>query len=184
MRWTSLFSDLEGQFAAAEDADLDAEVSDRTRREVATLRVHDRLRAAAGSALTLDVLGAGVIHGVVEHVAVAWLLVSDDRRREALVPAAALVGIRGLGALSATPGSESEVERRLGIGSPLRVIAQRREVVAVTLVNGATLHGVIGRVGADFFELAPRDVIAAHEPGAGPELRTIPFAALGVVRPA
>src|SRR4051812_3958628 len=53
VRWAALFADLEAQLAAAAEADLAGEVADRQRLEVARLQLVDRLRAAAGSELTV-----------------------------------------------------------------------------------------------------------------------------------
>ena len=52
-------------------AELDAEVADRTRREAAQLALVDRARAAVGHPVTLRVLGAGPVDGLLADVGAA-----------------------------------------------------------------------------------------------------------------
>ena len=63
MRWERLFDDLEAQAAEAEHASLGPEVADRTRRELARVRLADRFRAAVGRRVTLVVAGVGQVTG-------------------------------------------------------------------------------------------------------------------------
>ena len=68
MRWQRLFEDLEAQAEQAELAALDSEVADRTRREMARIRLADRFRAGLGQTLTINVLGLGTVQAVVQAV--------------------------------------------------------------------------------------------------------------------
>src|SRR5690349_6457042 len=63
MRWQALFDDLEAQLAEGEAAELQAEVADRTRREVGLVRVVDRLAAASGHEVAVALGAAGVLRG-------------------------------------------------------------------------------------------------------------------------
>jgi hypothetical protein len=63
MRWEALFTDLEAELAAAQDADLELEIRDRTRREVAALRLTDRVRPAVGHEITVYADGAPPLAG-------------------------------------------------------------------------------------------------------------------------
>jgi hypothetical protein len=181
VRWDDLFRDLEAQLAAAEGEELDAEVADRTRRESARLGLVDRARGAVGSRITAQVRGAGPVRGVLLEVGSQWLLVGEDGGREAVLPLPAVLSVAGLTAWSGVPGAAGQVFDRLGLGSALRGIARDRAPVSVQLLDGSTVSGTIDRVGADFLELSTRDVAEPVRTGR-PVVRTVPFAAVAVVR--
>jgi hypothetical protein len=182
MRWDRLFHDLEAQLAAAASGELAAEVEDRTRREVARLRLVDRLRPALGSRVELSVTGAGTLIGTLERVGPDWLLLDLDGQPEAVVVTAALRWVRDLPVDAVEPGSEGAVTSRLGLAHALRQIARDRSPVVVVLRDGVALSGTLDRVGADFVDLAE------HAPGEVRRARevvsraTVGFAAIALVR--
>jgi len=182
MRWDELFDDLEAQFGEAETADLAAEVTDRTRRELSLLRLVDRLRPVIGHPLTLRLAGAGLIEGELRAVGPDWLLLAEAGGREALVVAPALLWIGGLAAQTAIPHGEGQVGARLDLAYALRGVVRDRSAVTLTLVDGSTASGTLDRVGADFVE------VAEHAPGelrrhdAVRAVRTYPLTSLAVVR--
>ena len=109
------------------------------------------------------------------------MLVAEGTR-QALVPLAALVGVRGLPARSVP--AAGLVARRLGLGQALRALARDRVTVRIA-TDGSELAGRIERVGADHLDLtagvdAGADARAHGQPGA--HLWSVPFAALRVVR--
>ena len=106
MRWQGLFADLEAQFEQAAAAELAGEVSERTRREAALLRMVDRLRPGAGHPLVVTVAGHGVLRGRLVDTGCDWLLLEEPGGRELLVPLAAVLGVSGLGVRTAGPGTE------------------------------------------------------------------------------
>jgi hypothetical protein len=182
MRWDELFDDLEAQFGEAETADLAAEVTDRSRRELTLLRLVDRLRPVIGLPLTLRLVGAGVIEGELTAVGPDWLLLAEVGGREALVAAHAVLSIGGLAAQTAVPHREGQVAARLDLAYALRGIVRDRSAVALTLMDGSTAAGTLDRVGADFVE------VAEHAPGeprrhdAVRAVRAYPLTSLVVVR--
>ncbi len=180
MRWEKLFADLEAQAAGEERAALEAEVADRARRETARLRIVDRLRAAqsTGAVVTVEVRGSGSFDARVSAVGSDWLLLAVGAA-ELVVPVAALEGIRGLGGVSADPGSEGLVDARLGLGHALRAVARDRSEVVVTTVSGVSLSGTIDRVAQDYLELMEHP---AGEPRSRAGLKLVPFTALAAVR--
>lgn len=182
MRWEALFDDLEGQFDAEQAAELAAEVSDRTRRELALVRLVDRLRPARGCAIGARVAGFGNLEGRVAGVGADWLLLAEPSGREAFIPLAAIDSISGLGALSAAPRSEGEVARRLGLAHALRAIARDRRPVTIGYRDAASSSGTIDRVGVDFLEVAEHPPAEARRPAAVQVVRTIPFSAVAIVR--
>lgn len=180
MRWQVLFADLEAQLAAAEAAELAGEVADRSRRELATVRLPDRLRAARGTEITVVVAGLGPTAGRLDAVGADWLLIAPAQRPAALLPLAAVVSVSGLSA-AATPGSP--VSARLRLGYALRGIARDRAVVRLRLVDGRELIGTIDAVGADFLDLA---VHASDEPRRADAVVaavTVAFGQLAMVQP-
>ena len=153
-RWRALFDDLEGQAAELEAAELAAEVADRTRREVALLRLVDRLRAAVDRPLRVGLVSGETVRARLGRVGADWLLAHEEPAgREVLIPLASLVSVVGLGQHSATPGSEGPVTAKLDFRMALRALARDRSRVLVQLRGGDSLVGMVGRVGADFLEL-------------------------------
>ncbi len=174
-RWERLFADLEAQFAESELDELRAEVADRTRSEIAKLRVADRLRAVPGHELTVWTAGGATARGTMQQSGPDWLLLAELTGAETVVALASVLKITGLGRRASVPGSEGRVSGRLKLNYVLRGIARDRAAVAVTLIDGSTLAGVIERVGADHLDVSP-DPIAAG--GA----TTVAFGALALVR--
>lgn len=181
MRWERLFADLETELAAAEAAERDAEVAERTRAEVAKLRLVDRLRVADGIEVAVTLVGGGDWCGVVADAGPDWVLLIGDRRGDVLVSLAAVRSVTGLPPWSAVPGSEGRVAERFRIGAVLRGVARDRAAVRVLLRDGDAYHGTVDRVGADFLELAEHDPGEPRRPGAVRRIRLVPFAALAAV---
>ena len=182
MRWDALFADLEGQAEALAHAERAAEVEERTRGELASLRVVDRARAWVGESVRLSLSGGFVVAGRLGRVGPDWLLVDEGAGHEAFVALAHVLRLRGLGRYAAVPGSAGVVSSRLGLGHALRGIARDRSAARLLLHDGSTLDATVDRVGADFVE------VAIHPPGeprrhaAVREVELIPHRALVAVR--
>jgi hypothetical protein len=181
MRWERLFDDLEAQVAEAEHASLGAEVADRTRRELARVRLADRFRSAVGRQVTIVVAGLGRMTGTVQAGGPDWLLVSERTGSETVVRIAAVVSVAGLGSQAAVAGAEGEVGARLGLAYVLRGIARDRSDVVMSITDGSTLTGRVDRVGADFVDIAVR--AGTLDGGAEPlGTRAVPFSAIAALR--
>ena len=180
VRWQALFADLDAQFDAAEAADLAAEVSDRTRLELARVRLVDRLRAAVGEPVVVVVPHLGPVHGQLAGFGPDWVLLTESPSREALLPMGAVSTVSGLGPTAAEPGDDGAIAARLGLRYALRLLARDRSVIAVTVTDGRTLTGTLERVGADFVEVAEHPSGEVRR-GAGRAL-TVPFGAIVVIR--
>lgn len=182
MRWRELFEDLEAQLQAAEAAELQSEVAERTRTEQARTATVDRVRAAAAAPLSVAVPGHGVLRGAVADAGVDWLLLTEAGGREALVPLAAVLWVGGLprDVRPADPGDR--VGRALDLRWALRGLARDRSAVLVGLVDGTTVAGTLDRVGADHVEVAehapgePRRAVAVRG------VRLVPLTAVALVR--
>lgn len=148
-----MFADLEAQADRLEVADRAAEVSERTRIEVGSLSLGDRLRAALGSQVRLRCRGDFRIAGVLRLASAQWLLLDGGRGDETLVSVANLVSITGLSRLAAG-AVHTAVESRLGIRQVLRGIAADRSTCQIRLADASTLVGTLDRVGGDFVEVA------------------------------
>lgn len=181
MRWERLFADLETELAAAGAAERDVEVAERTRAEVAKLRLVDRLRAAGEASLTVELAGAGSWSGRVADTGPDWVLLRGDPRGDALVALDAVQTVSGLPPRSAVPGSEGRVAERFRIGAVLRGVARDRAGVRVWVRDGGSHTGTVDRVGADYLELAEHDPDVARRATAIRGVRLVPFAALGAV---
>lgn len=182
VRWDDLFDDLEAQLDEAAAADLAAEVADRSRRELALVRLVDRLRPVLGQPVAVRVRGAGNLDGQLTAVGPDWLLLAEVGGRECLVATSAVVSIGGLAAQTAMPHSEGEVTARLTLTFALRGIVRDRSAVAITLVDSSTTAGTIDRVGADFLELAEHPAGEPRRRDAVRSVRSYPLAAVALVR--
>jgi hypothetical protein len=153
VRWDGLFADLEAQADRLEVADRAVEVSERTRIEVGSLSLGDRLRAALGSQVRLRCRGDFRIAGVLRLASPQWVLLDGGRGDETVVCVANLVTVTGVGRLVADAGYAA-VESRLGIGQVLRGIAADRSTCQIRLADSSTIVGTLDRVGGDFVEVA------------------------------
>lgn len=181
MRWEALFAELEAEFTAAGVLDAEAELRDRVRRETARLRLYDRLAAARGTEIGVQVSGL-IVHGRLADVGPDWLLVAEGQTREALIPLAAVASVGGLGRWSAPPGAHGRVAGRLDLRYALRGVARDRSGVALILLDGSTCTGTIDRVGGDFVEIAEHPVGEARRAKAVSGVRTVPLSAITVLR--
>jgi hypothetical protein len=182
MRWDGLFADLEAQAEALDIAERAAEVEERARAEFGRIRLLDRLRPAVGQPVQVRCAGGAAVVGSLARVGPDWLLVSEGPDREAVIVAAAVLRVSGLGRLSGTPDSESVVESRLGLRHALRGIARDRSGVRIALQDGTIVDGTIDRLGVDFIEVAEH---AAGEPRRRGDVRdmlVVPLGALTVVQ--
>ena len=184
MRWNALFADLEAQLDAADQATLDAEVRDRTRREQSLIAVVDRLVPAVGQQLTVSVQGAGSTTGIVSSAGADWILLTGVTRvdSELLIRSAAIMGIIGLGPASQSLARSSAVGSRLDLRWALRGLVRNRAGVQITVIDGAILTGTLDHVGADYVELAEHPAGEPRRPAAVRQTRVVPLTALALLR--
>jgi hypothetical protein len=182
VRWDRLFDDFEAQLDAADREEFAAEVADRTRLEVARIRMLDRLRQATGASVEVSADGAGVISGVVRRVGDGWLLLGVASQSEAVVTARAILAIRGLPGAATAAESVDVVESRLDLGHVLRAVARDRSPVAVVLRDGMHCSGTIDRVGADFVDLAEHAIGEPRRVAQVTAVRALSFDGIAVVR--
>jgi hypothetical protein len=182
MRWDDLFADLDAQADALEVAERAVEVGDRARIEFATIGMFERLRAAVGGPIRVQLVGGLAIGGTLQRAGADWLLVDEESGREAVVARSAVRAVHGLGRVSAVPGNAGPVLAKLTLRSALRGIARDRSAVRLHLVDGEVLDATIDRVGSDFVEVARHAASEARRRGEVREVILVPIAALGAVR--
>jgi hypothetical protein len=184
MRWSQFFADLESQADALATAELDSEVAERTRIEVAALPLADRLRAAEGRPVGVDCGAAGILHGRLARGGGDWLLLADGSGRETVVALGAVLSVSGLPRWSAAQVSaaESLVSSALGLRHALRALARDRAAVRLVRVDGTTLAGTVDRVGRDFLELAEHPLGEPRRPEVVSRVWTVPLTVVALVR--
>jgi microcompartment protein CcmK/EutM len=170
VRWDDLFDDLTAQVEHAQRLHLADEVTDRIRRDEATVALVDRVRAGEGE-LTLVLRDGSRVVGHVAGAGPDWILVREGwAQRQVLVPASAVSAVHGLARRSAAPWGPVAARRTLLLA--VRALARAGEPVLVRAV-AVTARGSIGRVGADHLDVLVEE--SADGPG-GPV--SIPFGAL------
>ncbi|TJY71268.1 hypothetical protein E4J89_03095 [Arthrobacter sp. CAU 1506] len=180
MRWDALFEDLEAQLHAADRLELEAEVNERARIELAAVDLANRLRGQLGTQLRVSVGNQLGFDGALSHVGSTWLVLNEGSRN-VLVPLAAVQLIEGMGRHAA---AEVSAARRLGLGSALRGLGRDRAAIGVYLAGSSgtvAAEGVIDRVGADSFDLA---AVPSGEDRRAANVRsvlTVPFTAIAAL---
>lgn len=184
MRWQQLFADLQAQFDEAEATAERVELASRTRAEMGSVRLLDRLRAAVGFPLAIRCRGAGHVSGRLSDVGADWLLLEDDGGREVLVALSAIRSVTGLGRGTAAAQAEGAVRAAFDLRRALRALARDRAAVHVLLDDGGALTGTIDRVGADFVELAAHPLDEPRRAEAVRGVHAVPLDAVAAVRTA
>ncbi len=173
MRWERLFADLEAQWDAEARRDLDAEVADRTRRELARVELVTRVSAQLGSSMTVQLRTGVAFTGALRDLGADWMLLGRDVG-EVLVPLSAVVGFIGLRPRT----GQARTARRFALGYAVRLLARDRAEVLLTDLTGQRRSGTVDRVGADFLDLAEHPSGELRRQANVQALRTIPFSAL------
>ncbi len=156
-RLLGLFDDLEQEAEGLALADRDLEVAELGRAEYAAVDLAARVHASVGLDVELHVVGVGRMSGRLAAAGRDWLLVGGPGARptqEWLVRLAAVTAAEGLSE-RAVPEPARGVAARLGTGSALRRLAESREPVLLTRLDGTATRGRLRRVGADFVEVLP-----------------------------
>lgn len=178
MRWETLFADLEGQLAAAGDAELESEIADRQRGEVAGLGFTARLRAQRGRALRVHVGIAGrPLQGELGTVGADWFLL-ESASGSHVVPFQAVQMVEGMDRYADTsvPGVQ------LKFAAALRGLARDRYPVDLHLLGaGQAQHGSIDRVGQDFIEFALLEPGEPRRRGNVASVAVVPLARIAAV---
>lgn len=171
--WDALLRDLETEFAGALDAELDAEVAERTRYEIGRISIADRLGGTAGRELSLFVSGFGRLQAKVTAVGTDWLLVYETAG-QSIVALGSVIAIEDLGEQARGEERGSRVNLRL----LLRRLARDRERVDVWSRSGSNFVGVLDRTGLDHFD------VALELEGRKRRVVTMPIGELAMVRQA
>ncbi|KQX69867.1 hypothetical protein [Angustibacter sp. Root456] len=182
MRWENLFADLEGELEAAEAAERQGEIAERTRAELSQVPWIDRL--AAAREVSLDLLGGATVHGAVVTVGDGWAVLATSGHRPApvVVRLAAVVGAHGL-ERGVRAAGRAQVERRLGLAAALRRITRDRSPVTLALVDGRRRVGTLDAVGADHLDLAEHPADEPRRTHRVSGVLTVPLLALASVAP-
>lgn len=142
--------DLEGLAEAAYDAERAVDLADRSRAAYREVTLASRLAASSGRDVRLEVLGVGPVVGRLTRSTAEWCAVRDGVQ-DWLVPLAAVLSVEGASDRS-VPEVAWSPAARLGLGSPLRRLADAGEQCVARLVDGTAHEVVLLRVGADFVE--------------------------------
>jgi hypothetical protein len=180
VRWDDLFTDLDVEADGLAQRDRDAEIAERTRIELAALTLLDRLNAATGTSVVLDVLGVGRLTGQLLRAGPEWLLLDAGSRSGWLVALAAVTGVEGLSGAASPASGRSRASAPTGWASAFRTLSRDREVVSVRRVDGSVVRGVPVRVGRDFVEIRWRDDDAVGDRVA-PRHTVVPYTALAAI---
>lgn len=166
----ALLDDLEQQAGALYDAERAPELADRSRSAYQAVTLASRLMASLDQEIALEVRGVGAVSGTLDRTAADWCLVRGPGQ-DWLVRLAAVAVVTGASERALPEVAWSPVSR-LGLGSPLRRLAESGERCVVRTLDGHAHEGEVARVGQDFVELS----------GPGGRRVLVAFAALAAVQ--
>lgn len=149
MRWQLLFQDLEAEFRGLQRQDLEREIQEHTRAQVAGIALQELLRANVGTEVRVTARCGGATTGLLLEAYPQWILL-EGQRSEVLVPATSIIGVQGLNRAVAPPAGATSL--RLTLGHALRGLARNRFSVLVT-TPGESYRGVFGHIGKDWAQL-------------------------------
>lgn len=147
MRWDALFGDLDAQWHAATQQDLEREVNELSRVESAQATLADALRGALGREISAVTRNGVAHHGQLQRVEEQWVLLGDGAR-SVIVPVNKVLRVQGLAGTRVSAAGRV----RHTLASALRVLARNRAVVLLDLDSPqpTRVRGVLDQVGADF----------------------------------
>ncbi|WP_232679454.1 hypothetical protein [Nocardioides sp. R-C-SC26] len=167
----AFLDDLEQQAVAAFDTERSAEMADRARAEYAQVALAGRLMASLDRELLVHLRGTDPVRGVLRRACASWILLRGSGH-DWVVPIAAIGSLEGCSE-RAVPDVAWPATARLGLGSPLRGLADAGARCVVRLLDSTSVDGVPVRIGSDFLELA----VEARE-----RRVLVPFAAIAAVQ--
>ncbi|MGO4384562.1 hypothetical protein [Specibacter sp. RAF43] len=146
MRWEALFGDLEAQLHAATQQDLEREVNELARMELAQSTFADALRGARDRDITAVVANGVVHHGRVRRVESQWALLRTGNR-SVVLPLAKILRVQGTGPERVPRPGHSVYT----FAAALRILARNRAAVVLDLDSPqpSRVRGVLDQVGAD-----------------------------------
>lgn len=164
MRWESVFEDMEAQFAAQRQRQVEGEAAEEAIHLRAAQLMAERLLGHLGQDLRLGLLNGRVAEGVVADVGAGWLVLGIEMQ-QVLVPMASVEWWEPT-VRRAVSMPEARL-RTLSLNQALRALARTREEVRVYYgTRGRELDtlGRLRRIGADYVEV---DETAGADGGLG-----------------
>ena len=170
---SAVFDDLEQQAAGLHLVERDAEVAGLTAAEYSRVSLAARLHASVGRDLRLRLLGGQQVSGRLARTGEDWLLLVDGSA-EWIVRHDGLCSVQGISGRADHEETWSVLDR-LTLRAVLRRLSAERDDCLVHFVDDQRVHGRVGRVGQDFFELTV---------GAGPggTVHVVTFAAVSALQ--
>jgi hypothetical protein len=148
----ALLDDLERQAQVLYDSERASDLADRSRSAYASVTLASRLMASTDLDMTLVLRGVGPVAGCLRRVGPDWCLVRAPAQ-DWVVRLAAVQAVEGVSERSVPEVAWSPVDR-LGLGSALRRLSDAGAPCRLHGLDSSVLDGVLGRVGADFVEVA------------------------------
>lgn len=180
MRWEALFGDLDAQASASERFDLETEISERARVEIAGIGLFDRLRSSVGTRVSVLLRQQLRFDGVLAGVGQEWILLEVETR-SVLIPLGSVLLLDGLSPYAFGPAAPL----RRSFGSVLRLLARDRAMATIYLNHSDTqqsaISGVIDRVGRDHCDVTTTRDGAARRAINVSGRQTMPFYAIAAV---